>query len=460
LADRRLRGRDHCGVPLSAPRRERLSGWGRFPIAESHVERPRDAATVSRLLETPGTAIARGNGRSYGDSSLNPDLTIDLRGMDRMIAFDADTGILTCEAGAMLAEIIDLFLKRGWFPPVTPGTRFVTIGGMIASDVHGKNHGAGSFGDHLEWIDLAVGPGEVLRCSPHENAELFAATCGGMGLTGVILRAAFRMLRVETAMMRQRTVHAKSLDESLDLLSRNGNGTYSVAWIDCVSTGSSLGRSVVTLAEHATVEDLPAAARSDPFRRPTPRPKRVPIDFPHFALNRLSVRLFNGAYYRAQFAGEALARLDGYFYPLDGILEWNRIYGRRGFAQYQCVLPVEESAVGMQRLLKEISAAGDASFLTVLKLMGHQSFGLLSFPRPGFTLALDFAVKPETLALMDRLDAITAEHGGRLYLTKDSRMSRDMLERGYPRLDDLRRVRREYGLDARFQSLQSQRLEL
>jgi decaprenylphospho-beta-D-ribofuranose 2-oxidase len=411
-------------------------------------------------LQTSGAVIARGNGRSYGDSSLNPELTMSLLALDRMIAFDETTGVLTCEAGAMLGEIIDLFLGRGWFLPVTPGTRFVTIGGMVASDVHGKNHGAGSFGDHLEWFDLAVEPGQVLRCSPAENAELFAATCGGMGLTGVILRVAFRMLRVETAMMRQRTIHARSLKETLDLLFRNGNGTYSVAWIDCVARGASLGRSVVTLAEHATRYELPASMRAHPFHRPVPQPKRLPVDLPIFVLSPLSVRLFNEGYYWAHGPGDQLATLDNYFYPLDGILEWNRIYGRRGFAQYQCVLPTEESAAGMQRLLAAISATGDASFLTVLKLMGRQSFGPLSFPRPGFTLALDFAVKPETLALMDRLDAITAEHGGRLYLTKDSRMSRDMLERGYPRLDEFRRVRREYGLDARFQSLQSQRLEL
>jgi len=423
------------------------------------VERPGDAAAVGRLLEM-GPVIARGNGRSYGDSSLNLELTVSLLKLDRMIAFDAQTGVVTCEAGVLLSDVIETFLPRGWFAPATPGTRFVTVGGMIASDVHGKNHRAGSFGDHLEWLDLAVGPGEVLRCSRTENAELFAATCGGMGLTGVILRAAFRMLRVETAAMRQRTLHARGLDECLEVLSRNANATYSVAWIDCLASGRSLGRSVVTLAEHAARDELPKGARDDPFARARPRPKRVPMDFPTFALSPLSVRTFNQAYYWAHPPGEGLVSLDSYFYPLDGVLDWNRIYGRRGFAQYQCVLPTEESAAGLRRLIVAIAAARDASFLTVLKLMGEQSFGLLSFPRPGFTLALDFAIKPQSLALMDRLDAITAEHGGRLYLTKDSRMSREMLARGYPRLDEFRRIRRAHGLDGRFQSLQSKRLEL
>ena len=412
------------------------------------------------MLQTATPAIARGNGRSYGDSSLNPDLTLSLLGLDRMLAFDAASGVLVCEAGVLLSDVIETFLRRGWFAPVTPGTRFVTVGGMIASDVHGKNHRAGSFGDHLAWLDLAVGPGRVLRCSPTDNAELFAATCGGMGLTGVILRAAFRMARVETAAMRQRTLHARGLDECLELLGASRDWTYSVAWIDCLATGRSLGRSVVTLAEHAVRDELPAAMRETPFRRPPPRARRVPVDFPGFVLSPASVRVFNQAYYWAHPSGDELATLDGYFYPLDGVIDWNRIYGRRGFAQYQCVLPPEQSPQGMRRLLTAIAGAGDASFLTVLKPMGEQSFGLLSFPRPGFTLALDFAIKPRTLALMDRLDAITAEHSGRLYLTKDSRMSRDMLASGYPRLEEFRRLRREHGLEARFQSLQSKRLEL
>lgn len=438
-----------------------LSGWGRFPVAPCRLERPRTADVVSTLLTETSSAVARGSGRSYGDSSLNPALTIESLGLDRMLAFDPETGVLTCESGVILADIIRAMLPRGWFPSVTPGTRLVTIGGMIAADVHGKNHhGAGSFCDHLDWVDLQIAPGEVLRCSRTENAELFAATCGGLGLTGVVLRAAFRLLRVETSMIRQKTLHAANLDEAITQLEALSGWTYSVAWIDCLAEGAALGRSLVFLGEHALKSELAPEQASDPLAWPARRTKTVPIDFPDFALSRLSVRVFNAIYYGAHPPGETLVGGDKYFYPLDALQQWNRIYGRRGFAQYQCVLPLEESALGMRRLLTTIAREGDASFLAVLKLMGDQSFGLMSFPRPGLTLALDFPVTPASIALMDRLDAITAEHSGRIYLAKDARTSVGMTARGYPGLEAFREVRLRYGLSDRFRSMQSNRLEL
>ncbi|MEI9928748.1 MAG: hypothetical protein WDN44_15050 [Sphingomonas sp.] len=242
-----------------------------------------------------------------------------------------------------------------------------------------------------------------------------------MGLTGVILRAAFRMIRVETSRIRQLTIRAPDLDAALGLFEASMDWTYSVAWIDCLAAGNTLGRSVVFLGEHARAEDLPPAARADPLALPPARRVRVPVDFPAFALGPLSVRAFNMVYYAAQRPGHALVGLEPYFYPLDAIGDWNRIYGRRGFVQYQCVLPLEASREGLTRLLAEIAAANNGSFLAVLKRMGAQSHGLLSFPMPGYTLALDFPVKPATLALLDRLDAITGEHGGRVYLAKDAR---------------------------------------
>ncbi|MGI4881493.1 MAG: FAD-binding oxidoreductase [Janthinobacterium lividum] len=424
------------------------------------VAEPDTVAAAGRAMAAAAT-IARGNGRSYGDSSLNPDGVVATRRLSHMLAFDDETGMLVCEGGVLLADIIEAMLPRGWFAPVTPGTRFVTVGGMIASDVHGKNHhGAGSFGDHVAWLDLALPDGRVLRCSATEEPELFAATVGGMGLTGVIVRAAFGLLRVRTARIRQRTVRTPTLEAAFATFEAAHATTYSVAWIDGLASGGDIGRSVVFLGEHAGIRDLKGAARGTPFARSAKPPRRVPLDFPGFALSRTPVRLFNHVYYRAQAAGDAVVDIYPYFYPLDALLEWNRIYGRRGFVQYQCVLPLAESMAGMRRLLAEIARAGSASFLAVLKRMGPQSFGLLSFPMEGYTLAMDFPATPDNLALLDRLDAITVEHGGRIYLAKDARVAPAVMAAGYPRLDEFRDVRRRYGLSGRIESLQSRRLEI
>ena len=441
--------------------RVRLSGWGRYPVVECAVTRPGDTAAVPALLEGLPSAIPRGNGRSYGDASLNPAATIDARRLDHLIDFDPATGRLVCEGGVLLAELIDAMLPRGWFPPVTPGTKFVTIGGMIACDVHGKNHhGAGSFGDHVEWLDLAVGDGRVLRCSADVNGDLFRATSGGMGLTGVILRACFRMLKVESAAVRQRTLHAPTLAHAFELFEASLDWTYSVAWIDCLATGRALGRSAILLGRHAGANELPADRRAAPFACAPRRPKRVPVDLPTIALSRIPVSIFNRLYYAAQRPGDAIVDIDPYFYPLDAIRDWNRIYGRRGFVQYQCVLPLAASEAGMRRLLSEIARSGGASFLAVLKRLGRQSFGMLSFPMEGYTLALDFPANPANLALLDRLDAITGEHGGRIYLAKDARLAAGAFADGYPHLEQFRAVRRLHGLNRRFSSLLSRRLEI
>ena len=443
------------------PPSAQLSGWGRYPVRDCTLWQPGTAEALHATLAPLPSSIARGNGRSYGDASLNPDATIDMLRLDRLIAFDEATGELACEAGVLLSDIIASFVPRGWFVPVTPGTRLVTIGGMIASDVHGKNHhGAGSFCDHLAWVDLDLGDGRVLRCSAHENADLFAATCGGMGLTGVIVRAAFRLVRIETAWMRQRTLRARDLNEAMALFEQSHDWTYSVAWIDCMARGRDLGRSAILLAEHARIGELDPPRRAEPLARPPRKPKKVPIDFPGFALSGFNVRAFNRLYYATQRPSDLLVALDPYFYPLDALADWNRIYGRRGFVQYQCVLPLAESETGLRRLLETIAAAGSGSFLAVLKHMGPGSFGMLSFPMPGYTLALDFPATADNLALLDRLDAITAGHGGRIYLTKDARLPPAMVARGYPRLAEFKALRARHGLDRRFSSLLSQRLGL
>ena len=434
-----------------------LAGWGRYPVLDCRTSEPSTAEDAAAALA--GSVIARGNGRSYGDASLAPDGTLITSRLDRMLAFDPATGELACEAGTLLADIVSTFVPRGWFPPVTPGTKWVTVGGMIAADVHGKNHhGAGSFCEHVEWIELALGDGTVFRCSRDNHPDLFAATCGGMGLTGIILTASFRMIPVETAWIAQTVERAANLDHVFAAFEANKHRTYSVAWVDCLATGADLGRSVIFFGEHATAEQLPPSERAAPFRQALRKPRRVPFDFPALALNRLSVRAFNTIYYRQQRGAGGLATLDSYFYPLDALLEWNRIYGRRGFVQYQCVLPLAASRKGLTDLLAAAAREGNASFLAVLKLMGRESFGLLSFPIEGYTLALDFPVNPPTLRLLERFDAIVAAYGGRVYLAKDARMSAAMFASFYPRLPEFRDVRRKYGLEGRFGSAQSVRL--
>lgn len=426
------------------------------------MEAIRSEADVLARIGHGSTVIARGNGRAYGDSALNASTTLDMRGFNRMLAFDAASGQLTGESGLLLADIIAAFLPRGWFPQVTPGTKFVTLGGMLAADVHGKNHHRdGGMRQCVDWIDLACADGVVRRCSPTQHAELFNWTIGGMGLTGVILRAAIQLRPVETGWIRQTVIPAPDLSTAMRVFEEAQDATYSVAWIDCYATGARRGRSVVMLGEHAAVDELPPDKCHNRFAL-TRRPDiTMPIDLPRGLLNSLTVSLFNRAYYWAKRRGPATgwASWDGYFYPLDAILEWNRIYGRKGFAQFQCVLPPETARAGLEALLTAIADARSGSFLAVLKRMGPEGAGF-SFPMPGYTLALDFPISRSTLALLDRLDAITLEHGGRFYLAKDARMSAATLAQADRRVDAFRRFRQDMTMTPHLQSAQSERLAL
>lgn len=440
-----------------------LSGWGRYPRVDCTVARCREDADLSTLLRRPGSLIARGNGRAYADCALNPDMTALLRTRDRIRSFDPQTGRLTCDAGVLLSDLLDVFVPRGWFPPVTPGTRLVTIGGMIAADVHGKNHhSVGSFGNTLEGLHLMGADGTVLHCSPTENTDLFRATVGGMGLTGIILDATFCLQPIESAYIRQEILACGSLDDLMAGFEDSRDWTYSVAWIDGVARGAQLGRGLLMRGEHATLDDLPLHKRDIALKRPIPHKKSVPFDFPGFALNRFSVSAFNTLYYsRGAMQGgkETLTDLDTYFYPLDAIMNWNRVYGRRGFMQYQCVLPRGEEET-LRTMLQTIAADGNASFLAVLKLFGPSSpeAGFLSFPQEGFTLALDFPVRPRVFHLLDTLDQLIAKVGGHVYLAKDARAKPEAIVAGYPNLGRFRAVRRDTGADARFSSCFSKRV--
>ena len=409
----------------------KLSGWGRHPVIDCAVEQVREWRDLEGLVERDGTLIARGNGRAYGDAAVNRALTVSMLGMDRMQAFDAATGLLTCESGVLLRSIMESFVPRGWMPVVVPGTAHVTVGGMIAADVHGKNHHrAGSFGAHVESLCVLTGDGEtVARCSRTEKADLFHATVGGMGLTGIILSASFRMQRIQTGYVGVETLAADDLEETMALFEASREWAYSVAWIDCMTRGAKLGRSLLYRGTPLD-RDTPLDEAVE-WRRPRHTPC-VPFDAPTALSNGTTASLFNSLYFAVgrRRMGSRPTRLGAFFFPLDRIADWNRLYGRRGFAQYQCVLPKSESRRGVRALLERVAASRSGSFLAVLKLLGDQGTGHLSFPMEGYTLALDVPIRAGTAELLDALDGITHAHGGRVYLAKDAFCSPERMRRG------------------------------
>ena len=439
----------------------KLSGWGRYPVHNTQVTAPDDISTLIKNIEL-GNAIARGNGRAYGDSAVGIENTIHLKHFNRMLAFNSETGQLIAEAGVLLEDVINVFLPKGWFPYITPGTKFVTLGGMAAADVHGKNHHKdGSFGNCVDWIELIDQNGKLRRCSPDENSDLFMWTIGGMGLTGIIIRMAIRLRQVETAWINQKTISTKNLDETIGLFEQHSDPTYSVAWIDCQSKGQKMGRSLLMLGEHAKLCELKPAMQEHPLQISKKRNRTVPLEMPSWFLNHFSISTFNSLYYwnGKRKPGEELVDWDTYFYPLDAILGWNKIYGRKGFIQFQCIIPPEKSRSGLQNLLNSIVSSGQGSFLAVLKKLGHQD-SPFSFPRSGYTLALDFPNNAKSQKLLKELDEITIAHEGRFYLAKDSRMSAQTLKHSDKRVANFVKMRTENGLNATFQSKQSVRLNI
>jgi FAD/FMN-containing dehydrogenase len=430
----------------------RISGWGKYPVIEALSCRPRSEGQLRDCLAGGFSGIARGMGRSYGDSSLAPRV-IDGLGLDHILGFDEQSGLLHCQAGVTLAELLSVFVPRGWFLPVTPGTKFVSLGGAIASDVHGKNHHIdGSFCDHVRELQLMLADGSVVNCSREEHPELFRATCGGMGLTGVILAASLRLKPVHSAYIQETTYKAPNLQSILELFEEYADSTYSVAWIDCSSRGRRLGRSLLMLGEHST-EDEGRSAHGDGHLS-------LPVDLPDATLNRYTIRAFNQIYYHRILRRRRERRIhyQPYFYPLDSINHWNRLYGKRGFTQYQFVIPTEAGREGLQTILRHIVDSRRGSFLSVLKAFGPENDNYLSFPKQGYTLALDFKLDSGLFDFLKELDSIVLDHGGRLYLTKDVRMDEAMFKASYPNWEKLREVRERYGAIDTFNSLQSQRL--
>lgn len=414
--------------------------WGGVLQGEHQATTPSNTDAAAALLASPGRTVIRGRGRSYGDLALNPGgALIDTASLDRFIAFDPDTGLLTCEAGVTLADILAVLAKpdedgSGWLPPVMPGTRFITIGGAIANDVHGKNaHLFGSFGCHVEELELARSDGSRLICSATENAELFGATIGGLGLTGLILNATLRLRRVEGLALESEEIRFGNLDEFFDLDALSApDWEYTAAWIDCLAGGADLGRGLYMRGRHALGE--PA---TPPARQPG---RSVPLTPPISMVNNLSVSAFNALYLRKPGGERRIKPYEKNFFPLDAIGGWNRLYGPKGFYQFQSVVPHDDALSVTRAMLRAIANAGQGSMLVVMKRFGDvPSPGLMSFPMPGLTLALDFPNRGQkTLDLLRRLEDIAMEAGGRLYPAKDAVMTAATFAAGYPAIETFR----------------------
>ena len=411
------------------------SSWGRWPRHEQRL-----IALTNRFDALPDSQpmLPFGNGRSYGDVCLNGGGTLLLtRGLDRFISFDPVSGVLECEAGVLLSEIIGLTLPDGWFPAVTPGTALITVGGAIANDVHGKNHHrVGSFGHHVIEFELRRSDGQLLRCSRDCNPEWFCATIGGLGLTGLIRTARLQLRRVPGVWIGGDSQRFPNLEAFFELAENSdAEYEYTVAWLDCANAGSKLGRGIFMRGNHV---------QHDGAARAIAPPRTLPFTPPISPINGYSVRLFNELYFRrpAAQSSKTLWHYQPFLFPLDGLLQWNRIYGPRGFFQYQCVLPgsVTDETSALQEMLRRIARSGLGSFLAVLKRFGLKpSLGLLSFPRPGATLALDFPNRGEaTLQLLEDLDSITRAAGGAVYPAKDARMSASSFQHYFPQWQQLR----------------------
>lgn len=436
----------------------RLSGWGRSSYATVSATRPERVEQTVAAIGKVGKSgiIAHGGGRSYGDAALNDGGGVLLsERLNRFIAFDPNSGVLVAEPGVTFRDLLKVFLPRGYLAPVSPGTAFVTLGGALANDVHGKNHDfVGSFGDHVQWLDLLLPSGEIARVSPSQDKALFEATVGGIGLTGIILAIALRLERVPSNAVHRverRISNIEAFLQAFDEVPR-GEMVYSVAWIDGLATGRSLGRGILEIATPAETNVTHAARR----------PLSVPVDLPGIALNSWSVGAFNEAYFRRIPNGgrERNVPYDRFLYPLDGLANWNKLYGKNGFYQFQCVLPQASTEAGLPRLLEQITRSRKTSFLAVLKTLGGPGRGCLSFPMKGHTLALDFPRRPGVEELLDQLERITLDYGGRIYLAKDSRLSAKGFAEMYPRRGELLDVLERVDAEGRMTSDMARRLEI
>jgi decaprenylphospho-beta-D-ribofuranose 2-oxidase len=439
---------------------KRIANWGNYPVIESNEEYFAFEEQLHDILSGKESFIPRGNGRCYGDASLAKN-TISTLKFDKILSFDASAGLFECQSGITLDQILEVIVPAGWFLPVTPGTQFITVGGAVASDVHGKNHHIdGSFSKHILEMDIMLASGETIFCSQEINPDLFEASCGGMGLTGLISRIKFRLKKIESSFIRQKQIKAENLEELIGLFTEYSHYTYSVAWIDCLKKDPHFGLGILMLGEHASLTDLNEKQKKDPLKLPGKRHINFPFVLPSWVLNAFTVKAFNFLFYAKNFKKE-INNVIGYtafFYPLDAILHWNRGYGKKGFVQYQFVLPLEAKK-GLVEILRCINDKGLGSFLAVLKIFGKQE-SIISFPKEGYTLALDFPVKDGLLEFLDELDQLVLQYGGRIYMSKDARMKPDILWHGYPDLKKFKEIIKKYNPEGKIRSVQSDRLLL
>ena len=442
-----------------------LTGWGRTAPTTARVLIDPTVETIQQAVRGAGQrgVIARGLGRSYGDPAQNAGgLVVDMTGLNRIHSLDPDTGLVVVDAGVSLDALMRAGLPHGLWVPVLPGTRQVTVGGAIAADIHGKNHHtAGSFGNHVQSVDLVIGDGSIVTLTPDD--ELFWATVGGMGLTGIIVRATVALAHVESAYFVVDTDRTANLDELMVLLTDGSDDDYdySAAWFDAMSTGAKLGRAVLTRGSLARRDELPAKLRAEPLAFDAPQLLTAPDIFPNGLANRVIFGLASAAWYRKaprRRRGE-VQNLTAFYHPLDMVGEWNRAYGSRGFLQYQFVVPFGAEDT-FHRIVEQIARSGHVSFLNVLKRFGAASRAPLSFPQPGWTITVDFPIRRGLAQLCDRLDEQVLDADGRLYLAKESRTAAATLHRMYPRLDEWRKLRAEADPDGVFASDLSRRLEL
>jgi decaprenylphospho-beta-D-ribofuranose 2-oxidase len=428
---------------------KKITNWGNYPTIETNQLHPNSEKEIIAYLKNEFTVIARGNERCYGDANFNQN-TISLLNLNYLISFDKENGIIECESGVLLSDVLETIVPNGFFLPVTPGTKFITVGGAVASDVHGKNHHIdGCFSDHIIEITLINSKGELIAASPTQNQEIFWATMGGMGLTGIITRIKFQLKKIESAYIKHEAIKTKNLNEIFSLFEESKDWTYTVAWIDCLQKNKNIGRSILFRGEHAKTNELTNKQKQNPFILKPKLNLTIPFSFPSFVLNSLTVRIFNFLYYHKQPQKHLknLIDYDTFFYPLDIINDWNKIYGKNGFIQYQFVIPKNQGRKGMEEILQTISNSKQGSFLAVLKLFGKNNpTAYNSFPIEGYTLALDFKITKTLPQLVGKLDDLVEKYGGRIYRAKDS-MSKPAL------LNYLKNIE-----STKFDSIQNQRI--
>ena len=428
-----------------------LNSWGMYPKIKNTIFKFSSTKTLRDILKKKKTFIPFGNGRSYGDSALNQNI-IHTKGYDYFLNFDEETGLLHVQSGVLLAEILESYVPKGWFLKVTPGTKLITVGGAIASDIHGKNHHVeGCFSESVKEFEIILPSGEQVLCSKDTKPELFKATCGGMGLTGVIVNVKIYLKKINSQYIDQITIKTKNLEETFKAFEEYKDKPYSVAWIDCLAKANNRGKCLLMVGDFRNDGDLKYKKKSQ---------VTIPFMFPSFALNNWSVRIFNWLYYGKvkERISKQKVDIDTFFYPLDSIEKWNRIYGKNGFTQYQFILPKEHSYEGLKEILDMISKSGKGSFLAVLKLYGKENSNWLSFPIEGYSLALDFKIDKGLFILLEQLDEVVVRYNGRIYLTKDVRVNKETFEKGYPEIETFRAFRKENKMDEKFQSLQSRRV--